>query len=104
MNGFSLHIEPPRVYFFEVNTTCIPSSVLKTSEFSRVRSTNEFSDLINSRDEIDLVFTPKKKIFLFYTFYRLHISHPLKKAGAENAKTKILGNSNNVGTKIFVTF
>ena len=31
------------------------------------------------------------------------MSHPLSK-GAENAKTNILGNSNNFGTKIFVTF
>ena len=66
MNGFSLHIEPPRIYFFEVNATFISSSVLKTSEFSRVRSTSVNSDLINSRDEIDLVFTKKKKKKSFY--------------------------------------
>ena len=40
------------VYFFEVNTKYISSSVLKTSEFSRVHSTSENSDAFNSRDEI----------------------------------------------------
>ena len=40
------------IYFFEVNTKYISSSVLKTSEFSRVHSTSENSDAFNSRDEI----------------------------------------------------
>ena len=48
------------IYFFEVNTKNISSSELKTSEFSRVRSTSENSDVFNSRDEIFLVFTEKK--------------------------------------------
>ena len=48
------------IYFFEVNTKYISSSVLKTSEFSRVRSTVENSDVFNSGDEIYLVFTEKK--------------------------------------------
>ena len=48
------------IYFFEVKTKYISSSVLKTSEFSRVRSTVENSDVFNSRDEIYLVFTEKK--------------------------------------------
>ena len=48
------------IYFFEVNTKYISSSVLKTSEFSRVRSTSENSDVFNSRDEIYLVFTENK--------------------------------------------
>ena len=39
--------------------------MLKTSEFSRVRSTSENSDVFNSQDEIDLVFTEKSK-FSFY--------------------------------------
>ena len=37
----------------------ILSSVLKTSEFSRVRSTNENANAFNSGDEIYLVFTKK---------------------------------------------
>ena len=53
------------IYFFEVNTKYISSSVLKTSEFSRVRSTSGNSDVFNSRDEIYLVFTEKKVNFLF---------------------------------------
>ena len=40
------------IYFFEVNTKYI-SSVLKTSEFSRVHSTSENSDAFNSGDEIN---------------------------------------------------
>ena len=48
------------IYFFEVNTKYISSSVLKTSEFSQVRSTSENSDVFNSQDEIYLVFTEKK--------------------------------------------
>ena len=53
------------IYFFEVNTKYISSSELKTSEFSRVRSTSENFDVFNSRDEIYLVFTSKKVNFLF---------------------------------------
>ena len=49
----------------EVNTKYIPSSVLKTSVFSRVRSTSENFDVFNSRDDIYLVFTEKSK-FSFY--------------------------------------
>ena len=55
------------IYCFEVNAKYISSSVLKTSEFSRVRSTSENSDVFNSRDEIYLVFTEKVNLFLFYT-------------------------------------
>ena len=61
------------IYFFEVNTKYILSSVLKTSKFSRVRSTSENSDVFNSQDEIYLVFTEKKEIFfLFYTFSEIY--------------------------------
>ena len=48
------------IYFFEVNTKYISSSELKTSNFSRVRSTSENLDVFKSRDEIYLVFTDKK--------------------------------------------
>ena len=59
-----------------MNTKNISSSVLKTSEFSRVRSTSENSDVFNTRtsersdvfnthDEIFLVFIEKSK-FSFY--------------------------------------
>ena len=48
------------IYFFEVNTKYISSSELKTSKFSRVRSTSENLDVFKSRDEIYLVFTDKK--------------------------------------------
>ena len=47
------------IYFFEVNTKYISSSVLKTSEFSRVRSTSENSDVFNS--EMKYVFNSEMK-------------------------------------------
>ena len=48
-----------------MDTKYISSSELKTSEFSRVRSKSENSDVYNSRDKIYLVFTEKKVNFLF---------------------------------------
>ena len=50
------------IYFCEVNTKHISSSVLKTSEVSRVCSTNEDFDVFNSRDDRYLVFTEKNNI------------------------------------------
>ena len=80
MGGVSLQIHVMKyiedIYFFEVNTKYISSSVLKTSEFSRVRSKSENFDVFNSRDDIYLVFTEKKKkkiFFLFYTFRRFSV-------------------------------
>ena len=58
------------------------------SEFSRVRSTSENFDVFNSRDEIYLVFTEKKKQ-IFFLFYTVHGNFPFHKAGGENAKTKL---------------
>ena len=58
------------IYFCEVNTKYISSSVLKTAEFLRVQSTSKNSDVFNSRDEINLVFTINFS-FLFYTRDRL---------------------------------
>ena len=52
-----------------MNTKYISSSVLITSEFSRVRSTSENSDVFNSRDEIYLVFTEKKVNFIFILYF-----------------------------------
>ena len=80
--------------------------MLKTSEYSRVRSTRESSDVFSSRDEIYLVFTEKMYFFfLFNTFYRLHaMSHSLKKEVLKMQKRNILANTNNFGNKIFATF
>ena len=72
--------------FLAVNTKYISSSELKTSEFSRVRSTSENVYVFNSRDEIYLVFTERKQIF--FLFYTIHGHFPIHKAGGENAKTK----------------
>ena len=44
------------IYSFEVKTKYISSSVLKTSECSRVRSTGENFNVFNSRDDIFGVF------------------------------------------------
>ena len=43
--------------------------MLKTSEFSRVRSTSENFDVFNSRDDIYLVFTEKSKFSLYFILY-----------------------------------
>ena len=73
-----------------MNTKYISSSVLKASEFSRVRSTSENSDVFNSRDEISSVFAEKKKQILFL-FYRLHsMSHPLKREVLKMQKRKYI--------------
>ena len=58
------------IYFFEVNTKYILSCVLKTSEFSWVRSTNENFDVFNSRDEIYLVFTKKSKFSFYFILFK----------------------------------
>ena len=58
------------IYFSEVNTKYISSSVLKTSEFSRVRSTVENSDVFKSRDEIYLVFTEKSKFSFYFILFQ----------------------------------
>ena len=54
------------IYFLEMNTKYISSSVLKTSEFSRVCSTSENSYVFNSRDEIYLVFTEKSRCSYYF--------------------------------------
>ena len=77
------------ICFSEVNTKYISSRELKTSEFSRVRSTSENFYVFNSRDGIYLVFTEKKSKFSFYFIqYIIHGHFPIQKAGGENAKTK----------------
>ena len=84
-----LYIED--ICFFEVNTKYISSRESKTSEFlrkfSRVRSTSEDFYDFNSRDEIYLIFTGKKKQILFL-FNTIHRHFPIHKTGGENAKTK----------------
>ena len=47
----------------------ISPSVLKISEFSRVRSASENFDVFNSRDDIYLVFTKKSKFYFYFTFF-----------------------------------
>ena len=53
-----------------MNTKYISSSVLKTSEFSWVRSTNKNFDVFNSRDEIYFVFTKKSKYSFYFILFR----------------------------------
>ena len=87
--------------FFEVNTKYISSSELKTSEFSRVRSTSENFYVFNSRDEIYLVFSEKKKpiFFLFYTIHG-HFFQFTRQA-VKMQKNNIFFN---FGTTLFLTF
>ena len=49
-----------KIYFFSVNTKNISSHVLKISAISLVLRTREISDIFNTFDEINLVFTSKK--------------------------------------------
>ena len=69
MNFHIESIEDICIYFFEVNAKYISSNVLKTLEFSLVHSTNENSDVFNSRDKIYLIFTEKKVNFLFFLLF-----------------------------------
>ena len=65
-----LHIRVEDIYFFEVNTKYISSSVLKKHHiFSRVRTMGDHSDVLNSRDKIYLVFTKKKVYFLYIVYF-----------------------------------
>ena len=57
------------IYFLEVNTKYILSSLLKISEISRVRSTSAISEVFNSRDEIYLVFTEKSKFSFYFILF-----------------------------------
>ena len=67
------------IYFFEMNTKYISSNVLKVSAFSRVRSTSEIDDILNTWDEIFLVFTEKSKFsFYFMLFRTITESRPLQ--------------------------
>ena len=84
-------------------TKYISSSELKTSEFSRVRSTSENFDVFNSRDEIYLVFTEKKSKFSFYFMQYTGIFLFTKQA-VKMRKPKIFENTNNFGTTLFLTF
>ena len=66
---YIIYINRGYLLFFEMNTKNISSSVLKTSEFSRVRSTSENSDVFNTQDDIFLVFIEKKVNFIFIFLY-----------------------------------
>ena len=91
------------ICFFSVNTKYISSSELKTSEFSRVRSTSEYFYVFDSRDEIYLVFTEKKRKFSFYFIQYTGIFLFTKQA-VKMRKPKIFENTNNFGTTLFLTF
>ena len=56
------------ICFFEVKTKYI-SSELKTSEFSRVRSTSENFAVFNSRDDYVFGIHRKKANFLFILYF-----------------------------------
>ena len=66
-----IYIERERedISFLAVNTKSISSSVLKTSEFSRVRSTSEIID-VSTHEMTYIWYLPKKKadFLLFHTF------------------------------------
>ena len=87
------------ICFFEVNTKYISPSELKTSKFSRVRSTSDNFYVFNTRGEIYLVFTEKSKFsfyFIQYTGIFLFTRQAVKMQ-----KPKIF---ENFGTTLFLTF
>ena len=94
------HIED--ICFFEVNTKYILSSELKTSEFSRVRSTSENFYVFNSRDEIYLVFTEKSKFSFYFIQYTGIFQFTRQAVKMQNPN--IFENTNNFGTTLFLTF
>ena len=89
------------ICFFEVNTK-LSSSELKTSEFSRVRSTSENFYVFNSRDEIYFVFTKKKQIFFFFIQYTGIFQ--FTRQAVKMQKPNIFENTNHFGTTLFLTF
>ena len=93
------------VTFFPVTffPTFISSSELKTSEFSRVRSTSENFYVFNSLDEIYLVFTEKKSKFSFYFIQYTGIFQFTRQA-VKMQKPKVFENTNNFGSILFLTF
>ena len=97
-----LYIED--ICFFEVNTKYISSRELKTSEFSRVRSTSENFDVFNSRDEIYLVFAEKNNNKFSFYFIQYTGIFLFTKQAVKMRKPKIFENTNNFGTTLFLTF
>ena len=92
------------ICFFEVNTKYISSSELKTSEFSRVRSTSENFYVFNSRDEIYLVFTEKTKANFLFIFIQYTGIFQFTRQAVKMQKPKKFENTNNFGTTLFLTF
>ena len=92
------------IYFFEVNIKYISSSELKTSKFSRVRSTSENLDVFKSRDEIYYIwYLPIRSKFSFYFIQYTGIFLFTKQA-VKMQKPKTFENTNNFGTTLFLTF
>ena len=67
-----------------MNTKYIPSSVLNTSEFSRVRSRSDNFDVFNSRADIYLVFTEKSKFSFYFILFRRFLVNQLTMLQAES--------------------
>ena len=82
-----------------MNTKYISLSVLKLSEFSRVPSMSENTDVFISRDDIYLVFTEKNISLHFILFigYMQWYTH-WKKEVLKMQKRNILANPNNCVT------
>ena len=52
-----------------MNTKYMSSNVLKASDFLRVHSKSNYSDVFISRDELYLVFTEKKVFFVLFFYF-----------------------------------
>ena len=67
-----------------MNTKDISSSVLKTSEYSRMLGTLENSDVFNVRDEIYLIFTEKSKLSFYLILFKGYMQTPTEKECTKN--------------------
>ena len=72
------------ICFLKVNTKYISLRMVKTSEFSRVRSTSEHFNVFNSRDDIYLVFTVKSKFSFYFILFRKFTINQLSMIQAES--------------------
>ena len=97
--GESNNIED--ICFFEVITKYISPSELKTSEFSRVRSTSENVYVLNSRNIFGI--RQKKANFLFI-LYNTRVFSNSRRQAVKMQKPKIIENTIDFGTTLFLTF
>ena len=74
-----------------MNTKYISSSVLKTSDFSRVLTMSENYDVLDSREEIFWYLQKNSNVSFYFILFIGYMQFLVtEKGGAENANTKDL--------------